>query len=248
MSSTNSEMKRFRIILGVCVALLGALALDEVVFKKDIDHQVNLNKAKYAHEEAKKVGLEFDGTNEISARRQSLNQAKHDIGVSEQIAIAEMDGKGSGVKGVGVITRTKLDIVSNKTVAMKREQQFYDSLILEKDSIMTSAKERAMAEYQDGLMIRVKALFQLVFSDWGMGIAYLILTVLMFCIEFIVVLVKSKTSETNYDRRIKLIEKIGQRRMDILEGKDSPLNDSRYCLPHMLAARSDINTNHSVFK
>jgi hypothetical protein len=112
---------------------------------------------------------------------------------------------------------------------------------------MNLARKEARAGYKDGLMIRVKALFQLVFSDWGMGIAYVVLTVLMFCIEFIVVLVKSKTPESNYERRVKLIEAIGEKRMQMLGGKDSPLFDPGYCLPNAVAARTTLHKNQSLF-
>ncbi len=247
MSTTSEGMKRFRIVLGVCVALLGALALDEVIFKCDIDHQINKNKGQYAEKRAHEAGVSFDTLNGMAGRLQSISQGKSNIGVAEQIAINEMDGKGSGVRGAGKIAQKKLDIAANRKIAVALEQQSYDSLILAKTTAMNLAREEAKAGYKDGLMIRVKALFQLVFSDWGMGIAYVVLTVLMFCIEFIVVLVKSKTPESNYERRVKLIEAIGEKRMQMLGGKDSPLSDPGYCLPNAVAARTTLHKNQSLF-
>jgi Na+-transporting methylmalonyl-CoA/oxaloacetate decarboxylase gamma subunit len=247
MSTTSEGMKRFRIVLGVCVALLGSLALDEVIFKSDIDYQLNINKEQFAEIRAKEAGFRFDTLNGMAGRLQSINQGKDNIGVAEQIAINEMDGKGSGVKGAGKIAQKKLDIAANRKIVVELEQRSYDSLIQAKTTELNLVKEKAKAEYKDGLMIRVDSLFQLVFSDWGMAIAYLVLTVLMFCIEFIVVLVKSKTPESNYERRVKLIESIGEKRMQILSSKDSPLIDPGYCLPNAQSARQSLNKNQSLF-
>lgn len=247
MSTTSEEMKRFRIVLGVCVAFLGALALDEVIFKSDIDHQINKNKEQYAEKKASKAGEDFDMVNGMAGRLQSLDEGRSGIGAAEQLAINEMDGKGSGMKGAGRIAQKKLDIAASRKNAVALEQRAYDSLIQEKTTAMNNAKEEAESGYKDGLMIRVKALFQLVFSDWAMCIAYLVLTVLMFCIEFIVVLVKSKTPESNYERRVKLIEAIGEKRMQMLGRKDAPLSDPGYCLPNTIAARRALIKNGSIF-
>lgn len=247
MSTTSEGMKQFRIVLGVCVALLGALALDEVIFKSDIDHQINIDKEQYVVKRATEAGVSFDTLNGLARRLQSISQGKNNIGVAEQIAVNEMDGKGSGMRGAGKVAQKKLDIVASRKNAVAFEQKSFDSLIHAKISAMNIAKEEAKYAYKDGLMIRVKALFLLVFSDWGMGIAYVVLTVLMFCIEFIVILVKSKTPESNYERRVKLIEEIGEKRMKMLSGKDSSLSDPGYCLPNAQSARKSLNKNQSLF-
>jgi hypothetical protein len=247
MSTSNAGMTRFRIVLGICVALLGALALDEVIFKSDIDHQLDKNKEQYAEKRAIDAGIDFDTLNGMAGRLNSISQGKISVDRAEQIAINEMDGKGSGVKGAGKIAQKKLELASNRKDAVALDQHTYDSLVREKTSVMNGARDIAKSGYKEGLMIRVKALFQLVFTDLGMGISYLVLTVLMFCIEFIVVLVKSKTPESNYERRVKLIEAIGEKRMRMLSDKDSPLSDPSYCLPNALAARSTINKKQSFF-
>lgn len=247
MSTTSEGMKQFRIVLGICVALLGALALDEVLFKSDIEYQINKNKDQYAEKKAIEAGMSFDTLNGMAGRLYSINQGKSNIVDAEQIAINEMDGKGSGIKGIGKITQKKLDIVASRKNMVILEQQYYDSLIHLKTTAMNLAKKEAKASYKDGLMIRVKALFQLVFSDLGMCIAYVMLTIVMFCIEFVVVLVKSKSPESNYERRVKLIEAIGEKRMQMLAGKNSPLSDPGYCLPNAVTARTTVYKNQSLF-
>ncbi|MBA3286210.1 MAG: DUF4407 domain-containing protein [Nitrosopumilus sp.] len=247
MSNSNKGMKQLRILLGICVALLGAMALDEVIFKNDIDHQINKNKEQYAEKRATEVGINFDKVNRMEERIQSIIQGKSNISAAEQIAINEMDGKGSGLRGVGKIAQTKMDIAANRKNEVELEKNSYDSLILAKTAAMSLAKDEAKTEFRDGLMIRLKALFQLVFSDLGMAIAYILLTVLMFCIEFIVVLVKSNTPVSIYERRVNLIEEIGEKRIQIIGGKDSSLSDPGYCLPNAVAARSAIKKKQSLF-
>lgn len=245
MSKTNNGMRNFRIVLGVCVALLGALALDEVIFKEDIDHQINKNKVLDADERAIEEGKNFDMVHGVAQKLAALDQVMADVGIAEQHAINEMDGKGSGIKGAGKIAKSKLDIAASRRNDLNNKQHAYDSLIQVKTMLMETARQNAKDGYNDGLMIRIKALFQLVFSDWGMAIAYLILTIVMFCIEFIVVLVKSKTPESNYERRVKLIEAIGEKRMQMLGGNNSPLTEPDYCLPNALAARQALNKKQS---
>lgn len=247
MSNTNGGMKRFRIILGICVALLGSLALDEVIFKSDIDHQIAKNKEHYAEKISMETGLRFDTLNGMAGRLLSIRHGKNNVAIAEQLAIDEMDGIGSGIRGAGKITQQKLDIAAGRKNEVIIEQRSYDSLINEKIDVMKQAKVEAKAEFKDGLMIRLKALFQLVFSDFGMAIGYILLTILMFCIEFIVVLVKSNAPVTNYERRVNLIEEIGEKRIQILSGKDSSLSDPGYCLQNAVAARSAINKKQSLF-
>ena len=247
MSTANKGMKRFRMVLGICVALLGAMALDEVLFKQDIDSQINKNKAEYAQQKAVEAGTQFDSLNRMPVRLQWVEEERKKIMQAEDMAIREMDGRGSGVKGVGLIAQKKLEMVASRKNAAGAAQQQYDSLIAVKAEAMKKASAEASAEYEPGLMIRIKALFQLVCTDWGMCIAYLVFTVMMFCIEFIVVMVKSITPETNYERRVRMIEVIGEKRIQLLGGKDSPLTDAGHVLPQAKAARKAVEKYQSLF-
>jgi hypothetical protein len=248
MSTANKGMKRFRMVLGICVALLGALALDEALFKGDIDGQINKNNAQYAEQKGVEAGTQFDSLNRMPVRLQWVQEEKKNIIEAENIAIREMDGRGSGVKGVGRIAQKKLEMVASRKNAASVVQQQYDSLLGVKTQAMKKASAEAAARYEPGLMIRIKALFQLVCTDWGMGIAYLVFTVMMFCIEFIVVMVKSITPETNYERRVRMIEAIGEKRIQLLCRNDSQLTDPGHVLPQAKAARKALEKHQSLYR
>lgn len=247
MATSDPGMKRFRIVLGICAAFLGSLALDEVVFKKDIDHQLTRNKETYAENRAQEEGQKFDSINLMTFKLQTLNKAKDDLDAAYQTVIIEMDGKGSGTKGVGKITAEKKGIADKREKDLAHHQTSYDSLLVAKALAMSKVKEEAKSEYNNGLIIRIGAMFQLVFGNILMFLAYLAFTILMFCLEFIVVWVKLKTPESNYERRVKLIEEIGEKRMRILSGEASPLADPAYCLPNALKARQAVNKSNSLY-
>jgi hypothetical protein len=247
MASASKNMKRFRVTMGLCVALIGAIALDEVVFKKDIDHQIEINKESFADIRAKEEEARFDKINEMPDKKKAIENGEISIRNAEEKALDEMDGKGSGVRGAGKITSQKLAIAERRKSVNSLKQKAYDSLLAAKSVAAANAREKAKQDYGDGLIIRLQALFQLVSSTWEMRIAYAVFTILMFCLEFIVVLVKSNTPETNYERKLRLIEEIGEKRMAILSGNESPLIHPDRLLPNALSARQSIAKKHSIF-
>ncbi len=246
MSATGSAMTRLRITMGIAVAFLGALAMDEVVFKTDIDQQIGKNRNAFADKKAKEKDSEVSNQYQLDLKQKDLNKTKEEFNEAEKKATDEMDGKGSGRKGLGKIAMKKLELAQERKQGFSAAYSEYENLLKQKAIVVEAERKKAKAEYKDGLIVRIAALFQLVTSEWIMFFAYLAFTVIMFCIEFIVVLVKMRTPETNYERRLKMIEEIGEKRMKILTGENSPLQDPGYCLPNALAARDMINKQQRI--
>lgn len=108
-----------RILIGLIVAMLGAVCLDEVVFKADIDQQMTLIKTGLLEEEQHRVESQFDS--DIALQREQVSKSY----VAWQTLLAEVRGeadgsRGSGILGVHVITRLKMD------QAIMLEQEFPD--------------------------------------------------------------------------------------------------------------------------
>lgn len=216
MSRGSSFQTAIRLVMGLCVATLGSIALDEIIFKKDIDIQVQSNKAKYIKEETEKYCLELD--NSLHKQKADVVSSKDKWTSTLNDANKEADGTGgSGQKGVSSITKLKL-----KTA----QYLFVDyNMALAKLKLIESEKSKATYSKQlelnkqfntNSLLIRVKAMFELILVDKAMLAVYLIFTLLLFVLEFIVIITKYSVNTTTYDRRVLLIEEIGKRKLEKL--------------------------------
>jgi len=220
MAHTTRSVKIFRYSLGVVIAILGAVFLDEVIFKLDVDQQLfTMNKTILA-DNIKHVE---DSYADELARAQAEVNARHTAWQNSQNeAMQEADGtKGSGIKGVHTITRLKLAAAE----VNKSDYEKAESALTALNAKIVSDKEERKAQVEkslnDGALLnRIKALFHLVFSDGYMAFIYLLFTTLLFAMEFLVVFMKSAWPETNYERRLQLIEEIGRRRMEKIQQTD----------------------------
>lgn len=219
----------FRIVLATVIALLGAVILDEVIFKEDIERQLAFIEQEQLLEEETNIrqlniGIIQDKKNEVEVKHTVWQQAV-------DIARREADGSGgSGVRGVDAITRIKLEAAAEaKSDYLKTSGELavleakLDREILEARNSLLSTSNHY------GLLNRIKALFSLVFSDWYMGIIYALFTLFVFFMEFLVVFMKNAWATTNYERKLQLIEEIGKSRMEKVRA-----NDSRFFEPGKL--------------
>jgi hypothetical protein len=220
MAHNSRSIKIFRYSLGAVIALLGAICIDEVAFKDDIDQKLFLMNKETINQNLNLIDNNY---------RVQLNKSQSDVdekSISWQQALndakKEADGSGgSGIKGVHAITKIKLATADalkqdydNSLSALK---VFKEKIALEKAETEKDIK----SSFKDGaLLLRIKALFHLVFSDVFMAIIYLLFTALFFAMEFLVVFMKSAWPQTNYERRIELIEELGRKRMEKIRNND----------------------------
>jgi hypothetical protein len=248
MSTANKAMAAIRILLGASVAFLGAIAIDEVVFKKDIDHQLNKNMQQSKELVRINGKKDFDEQYDMATVKANIDRAKLDYEKVEDDVKKEVVGKGSGHIGVGRIARLHLQKAYERKADWSRAQAHYDSLLKAQADYIDNKVIEAEKEFEDGLLVRVEALFQLIRQSNSMLIIYIAFTLVMFFLEFMVILVKMNMPESNYERRVKLIEQIGQRRMQMLSEQGSPLVSQDFALPNALAARDAIGKrNGSLF-
>lgn len=209
-----------RIILGFVIAILGAVSLDEVIFKKDIDQQMARNQLKFI-EHGKRI-LDENNKLERSRIEDEINTKYIAWSNALENARKEADGTGgSGQKGVHGITKIKLQIAKEKEIDYQRSVQVLDEFIdmtnSEKDKLTKSIE----ASFQDAaLLSRIKAMFDLIRKDKMMQGVYLLFSILLFMLEFIVVITKFSWTQTNYEKKVELIEKIGASRMEQIFAND----------------------------
>lgn len=214
----------FRVIIALLLASIGAIALDEIIFEKDINTKVEEYKITYItdagniakREHAKEIeALEKEKVLYTRLWNKALKKAEE-----------EADGKGgSGASGVGAITKLKLNNAAN----LKAQLDAVESRLFVKRSgelkSVAKAKSEANDAFKPGLIIKVKALFELIGEDLFVRIAWIGLTVLLLCMELMVVIVKLTTKESSYDRKVEAIENIGMKRIARLEVVKPILDD-----------------------
>ncbi len=190
MSNGSKPIFWFRIILGFIVASLGSISLDEVIFKHDIDNQVKYYKQAEVDSAAQKTEEEYQ--NQIAKQTIIVTIAKAESQSSWEKWRCEIEGS-CGSKIPGNSSRAKADSI----VAIKNEIYFHSEeakfLILQ--SSLTTQKEKAKTKAEadfngNALLVRIRAMFDLITKDKFMLGVYILFTLFLFCIEFLVVLIK----------------------------------------------------------
>lgn len=248
MSQGGGWIAFFRLTLGLLIAVLGSISLDEVIFKSDIDHQVFKNRNTFVQQELQE--LEDMTGPKIGALRAAMD-TKYGIWQETLIAVQkEADGSGgSGKRGVDGITRIKQQIASQQQGDYEQAKQQWQVETRRLDQAKKDLATNAGSSFSDhSLLIRIKAMFDLVREDGFMLGIYILFTTFLFFMEFLVVIIKMCYPETNYERKLKMIEKIGKERMTKIMEKDTLLYDGGRVQPQVGRAHKILtSTTPSIF-
>ncbi len=209
----NKLILYYRVCLAILVSVIGATIIDEVIFKNDIDQQLEL---------MQRVETEQELAKHDSLWNQRLIRQDSNV----RIAYANWDSsmrriqfevtgvKGTGVKGYGAVTKAMVESADKYLRVYENESAKLDSARVDSDRERIIQQEKINSSYNDNsLLKRIKAMFQLVFSDIFMAAFYFLFTVFFIFLECMPIMIKFVSSRTNYERRIELEEEIGERRM-----------------------------------
>jgi len=190
MSNGSRPIFWFRIVLGFIVASLGSISFDEVIFKQDIDNKIAQYKKTEADRAAHRVEAEYQ--NQIAIQQLVVNQKAADWKKSLQDAKDEADGTGgSRQKLVGKITLLKMNVAGKQEADYNAENNKLVALKSNMDSSKVLAKAKAEADFNgNALLLRIRAMFDLLGEDGFMLTIYILFTAFLFCVEFLVVLIK----------------------------------------------------------
>lgn len=249
MANGNWVLTLFRILIGLIVAILGSLAIDEVVFKKDIGHSVADLKKETIEKTRTEAAGEFNSLNQVQKLDSEIQvaQVKYDVAVRE--AVSETEGSsGSGKSGYGKIAEYKNKIAEKRKQELSLLHNKQQHLEAQKEMWVQAAANKSESNFdENALLIRIKALFRLVVQDRYMLWTYIFFTALMFFFEFLVVILKLTWKKTNYERKIEMIEEIGKKRLEFLNGVQSPLSDPGNYLPYFEPTKKSLNKKSSLF-
>lgn len=224
----TKSIRRMRYILGAVIALLGAVCVDEVVFKNDIDlvlleltdNEIADKKQEIiTFNEKQLVRLQNEVRSKYTTYQRNVEDAK-----------SEADGSGgSGTTGLHSIAKLKLEIAEKSKRDYEAAQTKLSDLEGSIQLKLELAQKKILSNVNDNaLLVRIKALFKLVTSDWAMAIVYVLFTTLLFIMEFLIVFLKNALPETNYERKLQAIEEIGRNRLErILQVNDRAFDPTR---------------------
>jgi hypothetical protein len=205
-----------RILMGLLVSILGSIAIDEVVFDRDITIQVTQNKPLMVNEEISKINAtNKDDLNNLSqlvnvkylAWQKAVNDAKQ-----------EADGSGgSGHRGVSAITKVKENYATQAQGDYENAKMAFDNLNNSIEQKNKQARSEFDANFNSrSILLRIKAFFDLVLKNTWMLVIYSVFTLLMLFLEFMVVFIKIFSNKTNYELKVEMIEEIGRRKMETI--------------------------------
>lgn len=201
MSNGSRPIFWFRIVLGFIVASLGSISFDEVIFKQDIDNKIAQYKKTEADRAAHRAEAEYQ--NQIASQQLVVDQKAADWKKSLQDAKEEADGTGgSRQKLVGKIALLKMNVAGKQEADYNAENNKLVALKANMDSSKVLAKAKAEADFNgNALLLRIRAMFDLLGEDGFMLAIYILFTTFLFCLEFLIVLIKVG-SENSVDEDI----------------------------------------------
>lgn len=249
MANGNMWLNLFRVIIGLVVALLGSLAIDEVIFDADIDMQVKSMKQASILKNENMAIENYRQLNNSNSLEMEIGRKKAEISLANEAVIKEADGSGgTKERGIGDITKLKqaeAASLRNDLAQLLTSKQLDDAKgreIKEKAGL-----DAALAFNEHALLTRIWALFDMLHGNTPMIIAYTLFTILMFSFEFLVVILKSTWKKTNYEARVEMIDEIGKKRMAFLLENGSPLLDPGNYLPNLANGRQMLRQKKGVY-
>ena len=226
MANGSKIIMWIRIILGILIASLGSIAFDEVLFKNDIDQQMEFTKNALVKQKVSEISNTYNA--QLAKNDERVKQLYGDWMVALENASGESDGtKGSGIKGVSQIAKLKMTIAQQKETEYLNAKKEADDFKKSVEFKQTEAMSKTISTYKDNaLLLRIQAMFDLLKNDKWMVVVYSLITSILFVLEFIVVVMKMNLPKSNYERKIELIERIGEERMRrILKTYPSHIDD-----------------------
>jgi hypothetical protein len=220
MANGNRLIAGFRIVMGLCIATIGSIMVDEFIFHDDINQQFESNKEAAIKVAKDNISKSYNYSEANAASAMAEKAVIWNNGLED--AKREADGKGgSKTRGVGKITEIKLQLAESQKTDYYQSKAENDSILSEKAVALKKAEDKINSSYGNAMLLhRIEALFDLVFSNKVVAVIYIIFTIFIWCLEFIVILFKMNSAETNYERKIRMIEQIGANRIDKITSKD----------------------------
>uniref|UniRef100_UPI004047B4A4 DUF4407 domain-containing protein n=1 Tax=Orrella sp. TaxID=1921583 RepID=UPI004047B4A4 len=185
-----------RLVIALVVGIIGSVGFDLVIFDKEVNEQLKVS-ANQELSDRYKILID----NQVAEVEERRNQWK----LAEEKAQCEANGTcGSGVRSIGPLYREAKRHADVLREDLQRAEQQLQTIkanfAVESSSLETDGTISSSA----GLLARIKALHQYVFTDAVTIAAWVMLFLLVTCIELMVVFVKLAFGETVDDQIARL--------------------------------------------
>ncbi len=215
MSNGSWVIALLRIVLGFAVAAVGALTFDEVIFKNEIDQQLTIDRKAWT--EVCVSDLKNDVAAKKAALQDEIGRLQNEWSYLQTREIDNAEGKNGVPYGYGRVARTLDSKVGNIEGSMSRLRSESNTL----DSLIDAQRQTLGSTFENrSLLNRIQALFHIVSKSIWAGVMYGLITLILLAIEFLVVIMKMCSKETNYEKKMNAIEKIGIDRLERIVSDD----------------------------
>jgi hypothetical protein len=191
-----------RLVIGLVIALLGASAVDLVIFEREIEQQLVVSK---------RLALEQNHQNIIASESELVQNKKLLWQQAQEAAHCEANGTcGSRIRSVGPVYRElarHADFLKGEYV--KGSSQL-DALYAAKEEALAAFDKNPPSSKDSGLLSRVQALHDYVKTNLAAFIAWLLFFLLVLFFELMVVFCKILFGETVDDELEQIRETISQ--------------------------------------
>ena len=212
-----------RFVIGLVIAVLGASAVDLVIFEREIALQ--LRAAGQAH-----ITAEFDRA--LAQQQAVVSQKKADWMAAQAAANCEADGTcGSRVRSVGPVYQKLAQQALVLRQDYERAQARLEALAKQRQAELNAWRDSPKALEEAGLLSRVEALHHYTMNNTAALVAWLLFFFLVLAMELMVVFVKLVFGETVDDRLDRIREELSRHKAEsYLESMTSPVAGARMLL------------------
>lgn len=209
-----------RLFIGVVISVLGASAVDLVIFEREVALQ--LRAAGQA-----RITAEYDKA--LIQQQAVVNQKKADWMTAQAAANCEADGTcGSRVRSVGPVYQKLAQQAQLLRADYEAAHTRLEALATERQAALTAWKDSPKALEEAGLLSRVEALHHYTMNNTAALVAWLLFFFLVLVMELMVVFVKLVFGETVDDRLDRIREELSRHKAEsYLEAMTSPLAGAR---------------------
>ena len=212
-----------RLLIGLVIAVLGASAVDLVIFEREIALQ--LRAAGQA-----RITAEFDRA--LTQQQAVVSQKKTDWMAAQAAANCEADGTcGSRVRSVGPVYQKLAQQAQMLRQDYEHAQARLEALATQRQAELNAWRDSPKALEEAGLLSRVEALHHYTMNNTAALVAWLLFFFLVLAMELMVVFVKLVFGETVDDQLDRIREQLSRHKAEsYLEAMTSPVAGARMLL------------------
>ena len=209
-----------RLVIGLVIAVLGASAVDLVIFEREVALQLRV--AGQA-----RITAEYDRA--LAQQQAVVSLKKADWMMAQAAANCEADGTcGSRVRSVGPVYQKLAQQAQLLRQDYDHAHARLEALAVERQATLNAWQDSPKALEEAGLLSRVDALHHYTMNNAAALVAWLLFFVLVLSMELMVVFVKLVFGETVDDRLERIREQLSRHKAEsYLEAMTSPLAGAR---------------------